>query len=95
MKQYYVYILASGKNGTLYTGVTSNLIKRVHEHKSKVVPGFTKKYGADKLVYFEIAISAESAIAREKQLKSWNRQWKMELIELKNSDWEDLYEALL
>ena len=95
MKQYYVYMLASGKNGTLYTGVTSDLIKRVYEHKSKAVDGFTKKYGADKLVYFETTISIESAIAREKQLKSWNRQWKMELIESKNSDWEDLYKALL
>jgi len=95
MKQYYVYILASAKNGTLYTGVTSDLIKRVYEHKSKAADGFTKKYGADKLVYFETMISIESAIAREKQLKSWNRQWKMELIESKNLDWEDLYKALL
>ncbi len=90
--QYYVYILASKKNGTLYTGVTDNLIKRVWQHKNKLVDGFTKKYNIDKLVYFEITDDIRSAILREKRIKKWNRQWKIELIKKNNPEWKDLYE---
>ncbi len=93
--QYYVYILASKKNGTLYVGSTSGLIKRVWQHKNKVVEGFTKKYGVDKLMYYEIAESQEAAALRERQLKKWNRAWKIRLIEEKNPKWKDLYDDLL
>jgi len=95
MKQSYVYILSSKKNGTLYIGVTSDLIKRVWEHKNNVVEGFTKKYSVHNLVYFEIYEDIEQAIKREKQLKRWNRKWKLELIEKSNPDWVDLYEGIL
>ena len=91
IKNYYVYMLASKKNGTLYIGVTSNLSKRVYEHKRKLIDGFTKKYNVDKLVYYEITEDVESAILREKRLKKWKRQWKVELIEQKNPEWNDLY----
>ena len=91
MKSYFVYILASKKNGTLYMGVTSDLIKRVWQHKHKANNGFTADYNVDKLVYFEDTIDVLSAIAREKQLKKWNRAWKIRLIEEKNPDWKDLY----
>jgi putative endonuclease len=93
--QYYVYILASNKNGTLYIGVTSNLVKRIYEHKNELAEGFTKKYSVHKLVYFEITESVESAIAREKQLKKWNRAWKIRLIEKTNPEWLDLYMELI
>jgi putative endonuclease len=89
--QYYVYILASRRNGTLYTGVTSDLVKRVHEHKSDLVDGFTKTYGVHSLVYYETVDDVDSAIAREKQIKRWKRAWKVELIEEANPDWRDLY----
>jgi putative endonuclease len=92
MKTYYVYILASKKNGTLYIGMTNNLQKRLSEHKNKIVPGFSQKYNIDKLVYFEITSDVKSAIAREKQLKKWNRKWKLELIEKSNPQWKDLSE---
>ena len=92
MKQYYVYILASQPGGTLYIGVTSNLAKRVWEHKNKVAEGFTEKYDVDKLVYFETFDDPENAIRREKRLKKWNRQWKLDLIIKNNPDWTDLYE---
>ncbi|MBI4050094.1 MAG: GIY-YIG nuclease family protein [Candidatus Doudnabacteria bacterium] len=95
MKEYYVYILASRRNGTLYIGVTSDLIKRVYEHKNDVVEGFTKKYGVHKLVHYEQTESIEGAIAREKQLKNWHRKWKLELIENSNPTWKDLYEELI
>ncbi len=95
MKKYYVYILFSNKNGTLYTGVTSNLVKRVYEHKQKLVEGFSKKYSVDKLGYFEIYESIEQAIEREKQLKNWKREWKISLIEKDNSKWEDLYYSII
>jgi len=96
MKTYsYTYILSNKKQGTLYIGVTSDLIKRIHEHKNKVVPGFSKQYNLDKLVYYEIHDNIEAAISREKQLKNWHRQWKIELIEENNSDWNDLYESIL
>ena len=95
MKKYYVYILASKKNGTLYTGVTSQLIKRVYEHKNGLVEGFSKKYSIKLLVYFEETNDINEALKREKQLKKWKRSWKIELIEKDNSDWQDLYERLL
>ena len=92
---YYVYILASRKNGTLYVGVTSNLIKRVYEHQIAAIPGFTKTYGVKTLVYFEATESVESAITREKHIKKWRRAWKVELIESSNKKWVDLYPGLL
>ena len=92
--QYYVYILASDRNGTLYIGSTSDLIKRVWQHKNKVVEGFTKKYGVNILVYYEIAETREAAALRERQLKKWNRAWKIRLIEEKNKEWKDLYDTL-
>ena len=92
---YYVYILASKRNGTFYIGVTSDLIKRVHEHKSDLVDGFTKKYRVHNLVYYETVDDIDSAIAREKQLKKWNRAWKVRLVEETNPDWRDLYPDLL
>ena len=94
-EQYYVYILASQRNGTLYIGVTSNLIKRVYEHKNNLAAGFTQKYDVHRLVYFETTDDINSAIRREKQIKKWNRNWKIELIEKDNPDWKDLYSALL
>jgi putative endonuclease len=93
-KQYYVYILVSKKYGTSYIGMTSNLIERVYAHKQKYVDGFTKKYSVDKLVYYEIHHDAYEAITREKQLKKWNRQWKINLIEQTNPHWLDLYYGL-
>ena len=90
-----VYLLASQRNGTLYAGVTSDLIKRVWEHKSDLVDGFTKKYGVHTLVWFEMHESMDSAITREKSIKGWKRRWKLELIEASNPDWQDLYERLL
>jgi putative endonuclease len=93
--QYYIYILASKKNGTLYIGVTSDLIKRVYEHKNELVEGFTQKYAIHNLVYFEVTESIESAIMREKQLKKWNRAWKINLIEKSNPAWKDLYPDLI
>ena len=94
-KQPCVYVLASDKNGTLYLGVTSDLIKRVWEHKNNVVPGFTNRYGVHDLVWYELHDSMESAIAREKAIKEWKRQWKLELIESMNPEWKDLYSELL
>ena len=92
---YFVYMLASQKNGTLYVGVTNDLIRRVHEHKSKVVPGFTSQYGVDRLVWFDQTDSVESAIAAEKRLKRWKRAWKVALIEKANPEWRDLYGEIL
>jgi putative endonuclease len=94
-KQPCVYILASDRNGTLYVGVTSDLIKRVWEHKNGMVPGFTKRYNVHNLVWYEMHDSMESAIAREKAIKEWKRQWKLELIERENMEWKDLYSGLL
>ena len=91
MKSYFVYVLASSRNGTLYIGVTSNLLKRVWEHKNNFIDGFTKKYSVHMLVYFEETSEIESAIQREKQLKTWKRNWKLELIEKGNPEWRDLY----
>jgi len=94
-KQYYVYILASKKNGTLYTGVTNDLIRRVYEHKHNLIEGFTKKYNVHRLVYFEIIEDVNSAIHREKCIKRWKRAWKIELIEKNNAEWRDLYYELV
>ncbi len=94
MKDYFVYILASKKNGTLYIGVTNNLLRRVWEHKNGLVEGFTKKYNVKQLIYFEQTNSVEEAILREKQIKKWNRQWKFRLIEKMNPTWIDLYKQV-
>ena len=91
VKQPCVYILASQRNGTLYVGVTSNLVQRIWQHKSDLVDGFTKKYGVHMLVWYEAHETLESAIAREKALKSWRRKWKLDLIESANPAWRDLY----
>jgi putative endonuclease len=94
MNTYYVYILASKRNGTLYIGVTNDLIKRIFEHKNDLIEGFTKKYKVHRLVYYEQTEDIRSAIQREKRLKKWNRQWKIKLIEKINPDWKDLYDEL-
>ncbi len=94
MEIYYVYILASQRNGTLYIGVTNDLKRRVHEHKQKIIKGFTSEYNVNNLVWYESTESVESAISREKQLKKWNRSWKIKLIEEKNYEWQDLYDTL-
>lgn len=93
-KQGFVYILFSKPNGTLYVGVTSDLAKRIYEHKSKIIKGFTQKYNVDRLGYFETYDNMESAIMREKQLKAGKRQTKIDLIQKQNPQWEDLYETL-
>lgn len=90
-KLYYVYILASHKNGTLYTGFASNLIQRTFTHKNDIVKGFTQKYQVHRLVYYEVFEDRDEALKREKQLKKWHRKWKLELIEKTNPDWKDLY----
>ena len=94
MKTYYVYILASKRNGTLYIGVTNNLQRRILEHKRDLNEGFSKKYNVKSLVYFEIFPDIQNAIFREKKLKTWNRKWKLELIEKKNPNWNDLAKEL-
>ena len=91
---YYVYLLASKKHGTLYIGVTNDIVRRVYEHRTKVVRGFTSTYDVGKLVYFEIYEDPVSAIAREKELKKWRRDWKIRLIEEKNPEWVDLYPGI-
>jgi putative endonuclease len=91
-KNYYVYILASERNGTLYIGVTNDLMRRVYEHKHGMIEGFTKKYHVYRLVYCEHSTDIMGAIRREKQLKKWKRQWKLRLIEENNPEWEDIYE---
>ena len=95
MSYAYVYIMASKKYGTLYTGVTSGLVKRVYEHKHDLADGFTKKYQIHNLVYFEPHDDILSAIQREKQIKKWNRQWRINLVEKKNPDWRDLYDEIV
>ncbi|MBI4208473.1 MAG: GIY-YIG nuclease family protein [Deltaproteobacteria bacterium] len=94
-KQPAVYILASKRNGTLYIGVTSDLPKRVWEHRNDEVEGFTKRYGVHRLVYYELHEDMESAIRREKQVKKWNRAWKLKWIEEQNPEWRDLWEEIL
>jgi putative endonuclease len=91
---YYVYILASQKRGTLYIGVTNDLVRRAHEHRTGAVEGFTEKYGVHVLVYFEQTENIEAAIQREKRLKKWTREWKIKLIEETNPNWDDLYEGI-
>ena len=93
-KTYWVYILAGKRNGTLYIGVTNDLLRRVWQHREGILPGFTKKYGLKHLVYFEAFSNIHAAIHREKRLKKWNRKWKLELIESQNPEWKDLYEEL-
>ena len=95
MKQFYVYILASRYKGTLYVGVTRDLSRRIGEHKGGVVPRFTKEYGVHRLVCVEDCTSAQDAIAREKQLKHWKRDWKIELIERDNLEWRDLSDLIV
>ena len=94
-KQFFVYMMAIKRNGTLYIGVTSNLVQRVWQHKEDAVEGFTREYGVKMLVFFESHDSAESAIAREKQLKKWRRAWKLRLIEENNPEWRDLYSVII
>ena len=95
MKQPCVYILASQKNGTLYVGVTSDLVKRIWQHKSDLAEGFTKEYQVHTLVWYEVHETMESAIVREKNIKAWKRLWKLELIESSNLDWNDLYDQIV
>ena len=95
MKEYYVYILANKRGGVLYLGTTNDLMRRVYEHRQGLVEGFTKKYCIDRLVYYEQTNDVMSAITREKQIKKWNRKWKIRLIEKCNPRWEDLYEQYI
>lgn len=92
---YFVYLLASGKHGTLYIGVTNDLVRRVYEHRNDLVEGFTRRYGVHHLVWFDSTPSIEAAIHREKLLKDWKRSWKVALIEKSNPGWRDLYEDLM
>ena len=94
MRLYHVYILASRRNGTLYVGVTNDVMRRTWEHRSELVEGFTKKHGVHLLVWYELHEDIHAAIAREKRLKRWNRAWKIKLIEQNNSGWNDLYDRL-
>ena len=95
MSQYYVYIMASQRQGTLYVGVTSDLVGRVYQHKQGSIEGFTKRYKVHRLVYYEVHDDVRSAITREKQIKKWRRAWKIRMIEEKNPDWDDLYERIV
>jgi len=94
-KQYYLYILASKRNGTLYIGITNDIIRRVGEHKLKFIDGFTKKYNVALLVYYEVFNDVNEAILREKRLKKWNGDWKIRLIESINPNWDDLTDKLI
>jgi putative endonuclease len=91
---FFVYMLASRKNGTLYVGMTDNLPRRIWEHQTGAIPGFTKRYGVKTLVWYELHESRETAFQHERQLKKWNRSWKIQLIEKTNPDWRDLIEEL-
>ena len=91
----YVYILFSKRNGTLYTGVTSDLVNRIYQHKNKIIKGFTSKYNVDKIGYYETHSSITSAIEREKEIKSWTRKKKLDLIESNNAEWKDLYNEII
>ena len=95
MKQPSVYLLTSRRNGTLYVGVTSDLIQRIWQHKNDLVDGFTKRYGVHTLVWYEVCPSMDAAMAREKAIKEWKRVWKIQLIESSNPEWRDLYEELV
>ncbi|MBP3924628.1 GIY-YIG nuclease family protein [bacterium] len=94
-KSYYVYIITNKTNNVFYIGVTSNIVKRIYEHKNNLVEGFSSRYNVHKLVYFEITEDIESAIKREKQLKNWHRDWKINLIKEKNPDFIDLYDSII
>ena len=91
---YYVYILASRRDGAIYVGITNDIVRRVYEHRMKAVPGFTAKYNITQLVWFETYDDPVSAITREKELKKWKRAWKVQLIEAENPQWDDLYESI-
>ena len=95
VRKFYIYMLASHRNGTLYIGMTNDLLRRVREHKSGLVEGFTKRYSVHMLVWYEVAESASSAIQREKQLKHWRRAWKLRMIEEGNPAWRDLFDELM
>ncbi len=95
MSGYYVYLLASKRNGTLYVGSTSDIVRRIYEHKNDLVRGFTKKYGIHRLVYLEECADREAALTRERQIKEWKRRWKLEVIEKENPEWDDLYEKIM
>jgi putative endonuclease len=95
MNNYYVYIMANKRNGTLYVGFTHDLVKRVYEHKNDLVKGFTQRYGIHMLVYYEQHENSEAAITREKRLKVWQRKWKIRIIEEMNPEWEDLYDEII
>ena len=95
MADFYVYILASRPGGAIYVGVTRDLVRRVYEHKTNIVRGHTKRYGIDKLVYFELHSTAYQAIQREKNIKHWPRAWKTRLIAKENAEWRDLYEEIV
>ncbi|MDP3880302.1 MAG: GIY-YIG nuclease family protein [Dehalococcoidales bacterium] len=95
MSSYYIYILASKRNGTLYVGSTSDLVRRIYEHNNNYVEGFTKKYGIHNLVYFEECDDRDAAVLRERQIKEWKRRWKLEMIEKVNPEWNDLYEQII
>ena len=94
MKSYYVYILASRRDGAIYVGITSDLVKRVYEHRSKFVPGFTSRYNITRLVWFEVHGDPLTAISREKEIKKWRRAWKIALIVKDNPEWRDLWEEI-
>jgi putative endonuclease len=91
---YYVYILASRKDGAIYTGITNDIVRRIYQHRTKAIPGFTSKYNITRLVWFETYDDPTSAISREKELKKWKRAWKVQLIEAQNPEWNDLYELI-
>ena len=91
---FYVYILASKRNGTLYIGMTDDLVRRIWQHRDGILPGFTERYGVKTLVWYELHESRDSAFARERQLKKWNRAWKLKLIEEQNPAWRDLWEEI-
>ena len=93
--QYFVYLMASGKNGTLYVGVTNDLIRRIYEHRNRLIAGFTSRYAVHRLVWFESTASVDAAIHKEKQIKNWKRAWKVAMIEESNPTWMDLYDTLL
>lgn len=95
MRYYYVYILANKRNGTLYIGVTNDLIRRVYEHRQELIPGFTKTYHIHNLVYYEQGTQISDVVMREKQLKTWNRKWKLALIEKVNPEWKDLWNEII
>ena len=94
MKVAYVYIMTNKRNGILYTGITSDLIKRIWQHKNNIIPGFTAKYKVHKLVYYELHEDIREAIRREKNIKAWKRKWKLQLIEKLNPNWDDLYDII-